>query len=206
MADAAATTPSRDRRGHFRAKEPAVLESSDTLEAVTPEPPEDDAPEFQEPSEDEEAEGSEIPATAELVPAQPSRAAMARVQAMLQEALRLGEQFDLVRTLPDGTLEIAGQTRRPVRESSDCTCQQCSPYAQQHWWCMVCNSGPHDWLMVKPQHERQVLLPGGIEGRRHACCSMRCAQTYLQTLGRQPSGMSPTQERTLDPTLGIPGP
>lgn len=129
-----------------------------------------------------------------------------RVQAMLQEALRLGRQMGLVALQADGTLTLAGQTPRGRREDSECHCQRCTPYAQQHWWCVVCHSGPHEWQMVKPQYERQVLKPGGIEGARHAACSAQCARDYLSSLGRQPqlnSGVNP--QRQLDASLGLPG-
>jgi len=150
--------------------------------------------------EEEEAEETETPVVGEPVQGQQ---AIARVKALLTEALRLGVQYHLIEKQPDGALLLAGQVRQSRRDSSDCTCQQCSPHSQQHWICVVCHSGPHDWLMVKPQYERQALKAGGIEGTRHATCSAQCARDYLQGLGRQPSGVP--LARGIDPTLALPG-
>lgn len=170
---------------------------------------------FPEPPVEEEPEDTESPADGDDEPDHPEtlgdeeagRAGrptvpIERVSALLAEALRLGLQYHLVEKQPDGTLLLAGQSRTTRRESSDCTCQQCTPHAQQHWICVVCHSGPHDWLMVKPQYERQALKPGGIEGTRHAACSAQCARDYLSTLGRQPSGVP--LGRGIDPTLALP--
>lgn len=198
-----ATAPSRNRKGRFVPASSQPPEYEEALEAEYHDLLEDVEPGLSETPEDEEAEHTEPAGGVE--PAVPGRAALTRVTALLQEALRLGQQYNLVRQLPDGTLEIAGQSRRTPRETSDCTCPQCSAHAQQHWWCMVCNSGPHDWMSVKPQYERQTLKPGGIEGVRHAACSAQCARDYLSGLNRQPSGLTQAQQQTIDPTLGLPG-
>jgi len=165
-------------------------------DAEEQQPPDETEPEFQETPENEEADQ-------EAQTAVVGQQAIARVKALLAEAIRLGVQYHLIEKQPDGALLLAGQIRQARRDSSDCDCPQCSPYAQQHWVCVVCHSGPHDWLMVKPQFERQALKAGGIEGTRHAACSAQCARDYLQGLGRQPSGVP--LGRGLDPTLALPG-
>ena len=167
-----------------------------------PEPPVEEEPEGTEtPVEGEDDDLSETPEPEETAVGH-ATVPIERVNALLAEALRLGLQYHLVEKQPDGTFLLAGQSRTTRRESSDCTCQQCTPQAQQHWICVVCHSGPHDWLMVKPQYERQALKPGGIEGTRHAACSAQCARDYLSTLGRQPSGVP--LGRGIDPTLALP--
>jgi hypothetical protein len=165
--------------------------------SVPPEP--DEAPESPDPHENTEAEEEEIPD--ETVPAR--QTGIAKVQALLTEALRLGQEYHLIERQPDGTLLLAGQTPLRQRASSDCACPQCHPWAQQHWWCVVCGSGPHDWHLLKPQFERQTLKAGGIEGTRQAACSAQCARDFLQRLGRQPAGLPSSQQ--IDPTLGLPG-
>lgn len=134
--------------------------------------------------------------------AEVQRAGLARVQALLTEALRLGTQYGLVTRRPDGSIALPGMQPATQRDSSECTCERCTVHHQAHWWCMVCNSGPHDWMLVKPQFERQTLKPGGIEGVRHAACSAQCAREYLASVGRQPSGVRET--RPIDPTLALP--
>jgi hypothetical protein len=165
-------------------------EIPEETEAGTIETPEEGVPEDGEPTE--------------ALEAVQGQAAIARVKALLTEALRLGVQYHLIEKQPDGALLLAGQVRQARRESSDCTCAKCTPYSQQHWICVVCHSGPHDWLMVKPQFERQALKAGGIEGTRHAACSQQCARDYLQGLGRQPAADLPMAQG-LDPTLALPG-
>ena len=219
-----ATTPLRNRNGRFTKgpphTEPTRYEAEeydllDETELVTVE----DEPE--EPSVDLEPGAAELTAEAEADAGDPhestelpmrsedqaaQQVTLRRVQAMLQEALRLGRQVGLVELQADGTLALAGHTARGRREDSDCHCERCTPWAQQHWWCVVCHSGPHDWMLMKPQYERQVLKPGGIEGARHGACSAQCARDYLSSLGRQPAlntGMNPN--RQIDPSLGLPG-
>lgn len=183
--------------------EPEGIESPALVVAGYPEPPVEEEPDHPEIPDDEEDgdDASETPEGNETAVAH-ATVPIERVNALLSEALRLGLQYHLVEKQPDGTFLLAGQTRTTRRESSDCTCQQCSPHAQMHWVCVVCHSGPHDWLMVKPQYERQALKPGGIEGTRHAACSAQCAREYMSTLGRQPSGVP--VGRGLDPTLALP--
>ena len=221
---AVGTTLSRNRRGQFRPGLPKNAPTRDEAEEldILDEPELDEmVAEQDEPPVLAELENDEVPVTGEAGPSDPLEEAelavrsedqaaqqvtLRRVQAMLQEALRLGRQVGLVELQADGTLAIAGHTPRGRREDSECHCQRCSPWQQQHWWCVVCWSGPHDWHLVKPQYERQVLKPGGIEGARHAACSSQCARDYLSSLGRQPqlnTGVNPT--RTIDPTLGLPG-
>jgi hypothetical protein len=171
------------------------------VEAGHPEPPveeEPDHPELPDDEEDDQLEPSEHEETAVAHATVP----IERVSALLTEALRLGLHYHLVERQPDGTLLLAGQERLARRASSDCTCQQCTTYSQQHWICVVCHSGPHDWYTFKPQYEHQALKPGGIEGTRQAACSMQCAKDYMASLGRQSSGVAPG--RGLDPTLALP--
>ncbi len=167
-----------------------------------PEPSELLAPGHPELPVEEEADQEELTELEQRALGQ-QRAALVRVKALLEEALRLGVDYKLIEKHPDGTLVLAGQSHTNRRESSDCACPACFPWAQQHWWCVVCSSGPHDWQMVKPQYERQTLKPGGIEGARQAACSAQCARDFLSSLGRQPSG-APIG-RGIDPTLGLPG-
>jgi hypothetical protein len=171
--------------------EDPVIDPSVPVSPETPDSDEDDADDHEPPGGSERA----------LVT---QRSDMARVQALLAEALRLGQQYGLVERHEGGALVLAGETRRSRRLSSECTCPECPPHDQQHWWCMECGSGPHDWRHgAKPQYERQTLKPGGIQGVRHAVCSAQCARDYLSRLGRQPSGVPMSQE--MDPTLGLPG-
>jgi len=172
----------------------AVLEYAADVEVLEPE--------HSEITDDPEADQEELTELEQRALGQ-QRAALVRVKALLEEALRLGVDYKLIEKHPDGTLVLAGQDRPGRRDSSDCACAQCTPWAQQHWWCVVCSSGPHDWQMVKPQYERQTLKPGGIEGARQAACSAQCARDFLSSLGRQPSG-APIG-RGIDPTLGLPG-
>lgn len=174
-----------------------------------PETPVNDEPETAEIPEDTEADEEETPESAEPAPVSstgqalaPQSLVLARVKALVDEALRLGQQHHLIEQQPDGAFLLAGAPRRSRRESSDCTCPACARHDQRHWWCVVCSSGPHDWMMVKPQYERQTLKPGGIEGVRQAACSAQCARDFLATLGRQPSGIPTSQ--TIDPTLALP--
>ena len=210
---AAATGPSgrRDVLGRFApavadAEPYELVDAEDLAVAEDPEPEDPELPDEPEPgpidpdesAEDEDDEAA--PASSALpVP----RTGIAKVQALLQEALRLGQEYNLIERQPDGSLLLAGQTPTRGRDTSDCACAQCMPWAQQHWWCVMCGSGPHDWHLLKPQFERQTLKPGGIEGARQAACSAQCARDFLSRLGRQPSGL-PTS-RQLDPTLGLPG-
>ena len=187
------------------------MDEAMTVSPVPPEEEEDDGtgpavpehPETPEPSEDDEddaPEQPELPVGTQALTTQGS--ARSRVQALLAEALRLGEAHHLLERQPDGSILLAGQTRHTRRATSDCTCQACRPHDQRHWWCVVCGSGPHDWMLVKPQYERQTLKPGGIEGARQAACSAQCARDFLSSLGRQPSGV-PTGT-PIDPTLALP--
>src|SRR5262245_14893654 len=125
------------------------LDAHDEAEPETGEP--DDAEEADNPDADEplEPEEDEPPDNTEALALQTPN--IRRVQARLQEALRLGIQTGLVERHQDGTLVLAGQSRAR-RETSDCACGECTPWAQQHWWCVVCGSGPHAWQMTKPQY------------------------------------------------------
>ena len=209
----AATTPSRSPKGRFTAApteppvvdEPVILDPLEDLEAEEQVPHDEaavveldphDIADLLDPTPDNDVD-EEPPDETEV-----RRAGEARVQALLTEALRLGTQYGLVRQRPDGSLTIPSIQPANQRETSECTCPRCGPHNQLHWWCMVCNSGPHDWLVVKPQFERQTLKPGGIEGVRHAACSAQCARDYMLSINRQPSGIRET--RQLDPTLALP--
>src|SRR5262245_19191307 len=71
-----------------------------------------------------------------------------KVQALLEEALRLGQQYGLVVEQADGRLAIAGR-QHTLRDGSECSCAQCTSYNQLHWFCVVCHSGPFDWNLSK---------------------------------------------------------
>jgi hypothetical protein len=193
-------------------RESALAETSVHIEAGHPEPPEEEeddvvidpsVPDHHEPSDDEEdedaPEDAETSVSRQALIAQ--RTTHERTKALLAEALRLGLSQGLIERRQDGSFALPGDVR-PPRLTSDCACATCSPQNQRHWWCVVCGSGPHDWLMNKPQFERQTLKAGGIEGARQAACSGQCAKDYIQSLGRQPSGV-PTGQ-TVDPTLALP--
>lgn len=181
--------------------EPPVID--ERSEAGHPEPPVEDEPDEAETPEgqedDDEPDTDETPVSRQALVATGN--ARSRVQALLAEALRLGEAHHLIERRSDGSFALPGQIGKR-RATSDCTCQTCSPHDQRHWWCVVCGAGPHDWLMVKPQYERQTLKPGGIEGARQAACSAQCARDFLAGLGRQPSGVPTSRE--IDPTLALP--
>ena len=187
--------------------EPEGRETADVIEAVSPEPPEDADDDIPDPEEPEPSEIDEDDAPEPTEPSVSRQALIAqrtqheRTKALLAEALRLGLSQGLIERRSDGSFAVPGEDK-PTRLSSDCTCQACSPQNQRHWWCVVCGSGPHDWLMNKPQFERQTLKPGGIEGARQAACSSQCARDFIGSLGRQPSGAKTSQ--TIDPTLALP--
>src|SRR5262245_31799207 len=128
-----ATTPSRKPGGRVEAlyldAEPDDTEPPDSAEAEESELPDNTEPEYPEPPEPVETGAARL-------------AGQARVQALLTEALRLGEQYGLLTRHPDGTLLLPGQTKQRTRDSSDCACDTCAPHNQRHWWCVVCSSGP----------------------------------------------------------------
>lgn len=126
----------------------------------------------------------------------------AQVRQLLSQALSMGRQLGLV-TGGDGSFQVLDQATRQARTSSDCTCELCVPWNQQHWFCIVCDSGPHAWDVDKPRHERLVLEVGGIRGSRHACCTDQCAKDYVSRLQRtqQPR---PVNRQAADPMLALP--
>lgn len=200
MASVVTTPLPRDpKTGRLMARGTAIEDPIVPEDSEEQQPPDEAETDTSDPRDADESVEDE---PADETEAQGHRAAITRVTALLTEALRLGTQYGLVTKRPDGSIALPGMQPAQARESSECPCQQCGPHHQQHWWCMVCNSGPHDWLLNKPQFERQTLKPGGIEGVRHACCTAQCAREYMMTIGRQPAQMP--ERRQIDTGLALP--
>ena len=138
---------------------------------------------------------------AEVISAPAPLSQEAQVKQLLSQALTMAKALGMVREEGGGAFVFTERSRQPRRDSS-CTCEECTSYNQQHWYCIVCDSGPHDWVSDKPRHERLVLDIGGITGARHACCSDQCTRDYLASIRRPEPRV--VGKQVLDPMLALP--
>ncbi len=125
----------------------------------------------------------------------------AQVKQLLAQALTMAKQLGLVSDEGGGAFVLT-ETSHHARQDSSCTCAECAPYNQVHWYCLMCGSGPHDWVSERPRHERLLLDPGGVTGSRHACCTDQCVRDYLARITRPPARV--VGKQLLDPTLALP--
>lgn len=71
-------------------------------------------------------------------------------------------------------------------------CACCAGGSQHHWYCVICQSGPHHYAVPcrthndaqrHPFYRKEWMAPGSIWGISHEACSHVCYMTYLGMIG-----------------------
>ena len=81
-----------------------------------------------------------------------------------------------------------------------CNCNSCSYVKELHYYCVICQGGPHGLQGGgRPHYVQGHFAPGSSWGVNHYCCSEPCFQRYQSIIGVkagfQPTGAEPELDR-----------
>lgn len=74
----------------------------------------------------------------------------------------------------------------PRIEMKICGCPECTPFRLQHYFCVMCRTGPYHYQQRYPGGRKMWAAPGSTWGINHECCSVVCWMRYQELIGVVP--------------------